>query len=46
MLNEKMAPITGYHTIHTGIVDLLEKARRSAVRSINSIMTAVILKRT
>jgi predicted nuclease of restriction endonuclease-like (RecB) superfamily len=35
-----MASITGYNTIHTGIVELLEKARRSAIRSINSIMTA------
>jgi hypothetical protein len=40
-MNDKiMAPITGYNTIHTSIVELLEKARHSAVRSINSIMTA------
>jgi predicted nuclease of restriction endonuclease-like (RecB) superfamily len=29
-----------YNDIHAGIVELLEKARRTAVRSINSIMTA------
>jgi DUF1016 N-terminal domain len=40
MSNKKMAPIAGYNTIHTGIVELLEKARHSVVRSINSIMTA------
>ncbi len=31
---------TGYGDVHTGIVDLLEAARRAAVRSVNALMTA------
>lgn len=32
--------LTGYSDIHTGIVDLLDAARRTAVRSVNALMTA------
>jgi len=31
---------TGYADIHTGIVELLEAARRTAARSLNALMTA------
>lgn len=31
---------TGYSDIHTGIVDLLETARRTVARSVNALMTA------
>lgn len=36
----KLTTPTGYGDIHTGIVDLLEAARRAAVRSVNALMTA------
>ena len=31
---------TDYGDIHTGIVDLLETARRTVARSVNALMTA------
>jgi predicted nuclease of restriction endonuclease-like (RecB) superfamily len=40
MTNKKSLQITGYKNIHTAIVELLEKARHTASRSVNSIMSA------
>ncbi len=37
---KKLATPAGYGDIHTGIVDLLEAARRAAARSVNALMTA------
>lgn len=39
MTQEPILP-TGYGDIHTGIVELLETARRAAARSVNALMTA------
>lgn len=39
MTQESMLP-TVYGDIHTGIVELLETARRTAARSVNALMTA------
>ena len=36
----KLQSTAGYSDIHTGIVDLLETARRSVARSVNALMTA------
>lgn len=35
-----LTPATGYSDIHAGIVEILETARRAAVRSVNVLMTA------
>lgn len=40
MANKKILTITGYKNIHATIVELLEKARHSAARSVNSIISA------
>lgn len=37
---KKLATLTGYGDIHTGIVELLEAARRASARSVNALMTA------
>jgi len=37
---KKLRTSTSYGDIHTGIVDLLEAARRTAARSVNALMTA------
>lgn len=37
---KKLTAPGGYGEIHTGIVDLLETARRAAARSVNALMTA------
>jgi hypothetical protein len=34
------APVTGYDVIISGVVELLEQARRASSRAVNSIMTA------
>jgi hypothetical protein len=41
-MTEKHHSVTlpGYGTLHSGIVELLESARRLAVRSVNTLMTA------
>ena len=38
---KKLRTSTSYGDIHTGIVDLLEAARRTAARSVNALMTAI-----
>ena len=40
MTGKKQISIDGYKDIHTGIVELLEKARHASARSVNAIMTA------
>lgn len=40
MTNKKILTITDYKYIHTDIVNLLEDARHTASRSVNSIMSA------
>ncbi len=37
---KKLTTLAGYGDIHTGIVNLLESARRTAARSVNALMTA------
>lgn len=41
-MTEKQDSVTlpGYETLHSGIVELLESARRLAARSVNALMTA------
>ena len=38
--NTPTAPANGYDSILSGVVDLLEQARRTSVRAVNAIMTA------
>lgn len=40
MTKKKLPTVTGYKSIHADIVELLEKARQTATRSVNSIMSA------
>ncbi|HVE44211.1 MAG TPA: DUF1016 N-terminal domain-containing protein [Gammaproteobacteria bacterium] len=40
MANKKVLAIKGYKNIHADIVELLEKSRYHATRSVNSIMSA------
>jgi len=37
---KKLTKPVGYGNIHTGIVELLEAARRAAARNVNALMTA------
>lgn len=39
-VGKKLTTPAGYGDIHTGIVELLEAARRAAARSVNALMTA------
>ena len=39
-MNQPTSALQGYEQVHTGIVGLLETARRAAARSVNALMTA------
>ena len=39
-MNQPTSALQGYEQVHTGIVALLETARRAAARSVNALMTA------